>query len=107
MENNKRRFIVDFKNVHHYSEVHKAIKKGFGFPGYYGESLDALWDCLTDIIDNDVEIYLKNYQYVCGADKDYAEKLLAVFRDTKHYDNDNYVGSRIVVERDGKITELD
>lgn len=107
MDNNKKKFTVDFNDVHYYLELHKAIKEGMKFPDYYGENLDALWDCLTDMIDNDVEIYLKNYQYVESADKDYSEKLLTVFHDAKHYDDDSYVGARVFVERDGKVEELD
>ena len=49
-------YTVDFKDVHQHEEIHKALKEGLNFPNYYGANLDALWDCLTDFIDNDVEI---------------------------------------------------
>lgn len=35
------------------------IKKQFNFPDYYGENLDALYDCLTEIC-NEIKIVLKN-----------------------------------------------
>ena len=28
--------------------IHTYLKKAFDFPAYYGENLDALYDCLTD-----------------------------------------------------------
>ena len=30
------------------SEGHKYLKEALDFPDYYGENLDALYDCLTD-----------------------------------------------------------
>ena len=29
--------------------LHQRIRKAFGFPDYYGENWDAMWDCLTDL----------------------------------------------------------
>ena len=29
--------------------LHQRIRKAFGFPDYYGENWDAMWDCLTDV----------------------------------------------------------
>ena len=29
--------------------IHRHLKKLLDFPDYYGENLDALYDCLTDI----------------------------------------------------------
>lgn len=36
-------------------EAHRYLKAKFGFPEYYGENLDALYDCMTDIAE-DTEI---------------------------------------------------
>ncbi len=38
---------------------HNYLKKAFNFPNYYGNNLDALYDCLTDI-SVQTEIRLKN-----------------------------------------------
>ena len=107
MKMNNTKYSVDFKGVHYYSEIHKALRKGLGLPGYYGENLDALWDCMREIIDNDVVIILKNYQAVEQIDKDYAEKILYVFCEAKHFADDYYIGSHIIVERDGVMSELE
>ena len=107
MEQDKTVYTVDFKNVHQYEEIHRALKDGLDFPNYYGENLDALWDCLTDFIDNDDVIILRNYQFVETANKEYAEDILRVFKRAKHYANDAFAGARIIVERDGVETEIE
>ena len=107
MEQDKELYTADFKDAHGYLEIHNALKNGLNFPDYYGGNLDALWDCLTDFIDNNVVIILKNYQFVEKANKEYAEKILRVFARAKHFANDAFVGARIIVERDGAETEID
>ena len=100
-------YTVDFKDVHYYLEIHKALKDGLKLPDYYGANLDALWDCLTDIIYRYVEIILKNYQDVEKIHKEYAEKILFVFRKAKQYADEEYDGIKIIVERDGVENEIE
>lgn len=107
MEQNRTEYIVDFKDVHYYFDIHKALKDGLKLPDYYGANLDALWDCMREIIDNDVDILLNNYQDVEKANKEYADKILYVFREAKHFADDAYIGARIIVERDGVETEIE
>ena len=107
MEREKNIYTVDFEGVQYYLEIHKALKDGLDFPNYYGENLDALWDCLTEFIDPDDVIILKNYQFDENDNAEYAKKILNVFKDAKHFANDAYAGARIIVERDGVETEID
>ena len=30
-------------------EVHERIKRAFGFPDYYGENWNAMWDCMDGL----------------------------------------------------------
>lgn len=40
-------------------ETHRYLKAKFRFPEYYGENLDALYDCMTDIAE-DTEIVFED-----------------------------------------------
>ena len=59
-----RRVILDFSRCGTEAEVHRYLKTSFGFPDYYGENLDALYDCLTEIAE-DTEIILKESSKTC------------------------------------------
>ena len=47
---NTYRYKVDFKDVKHFYEIHEVLKRDLDFPDDYGGNLDALWDCLTDML---------------------------------------------------------
>jgi RNAse (barnase) inhibitor barstar len=51
---NAQKFIkkhtLDFSNCKYYSEIHQIIQKELGFPKWYGQNSDALWDLLTRFI---------------------------------------------------------
>ena len=51
---------------------HKYIKEKLDFPDYYGENLDALYDCLTEI--SDMIIIIKDSSVL-------DENLIATFKD--------------------------
>jgi len=56
-------------------EIHNYLKKKMKFPDYYGENLDALFDCLTDI-SSDTAIDIKY-----DAENDIQKSVLEVFSD--------------------------
>ena len=56
-------------------ELHIYLKKKMKFPDYYGENLDALFDCLTDI-STDTAVDIKY-----DADNELQRAVLAVFSD--------------------------
>lgn len=106
MQQDKTTYTVDFENAHNYFEIHDALKSGLDFPEYYGANLDALYDCLTEMIDNDSIIILKNFQNAEKASEDYANKILKVFHNAKHYADDLFPDSQIIVEKSGERTVL-
>lgn len=60
------------------NQAHAYIKEEMGFPEYYGENLDALWDLLTSERE-EVEIVLTDSHLLEKNLGEYGEKLLETF----------------------------
>jgi len=86
----KELYTIDFSNVQHYMEIHRIIQQALDFPDYYGGSLDALWDCLRDMVGEPIHIEILGLDAIERRFGDYAGKLIEVFRELKHYRNDKY-----------------
>ena len=52
-----KKYTVDFTNVNYYLEMHAVIWKSLDFPDYYGNNFDALYDCLTDLENVEINIF--------------------------------------------------
>lgn len=44
-----KKICLDGGKMQHPAEAHKHLRTQLRLPGYYGENLDALFDCLTEI----------------------------------------------------------
>lgn len=86
----KELYTIDFSNVAYYMEIHPIIQEALDFPEYYGGSLDALWDCLTDMVGRPVHIEIIGLEVIERNFGDYAKKIIDTFKEFKHYDNDKY-----------------
>ena len=82
---------VDFSNIKYFDEAHKTLKKAFNFPDYYGENLDALWDCLDgDYCPNDAHIEIAGIRYLNDKFDGYGDKIKKIFEELpKEYGNEN------------------
>ena len=69
---------TEFKDV---SATHAVLKEKLELPDYYGENLDALWDCLTGWIELPLQIKWINYSSSFIYLGEYAEKLKCTFQD--------------------------
>lgn len=45
------KIILDGKKMRERGAAHCYLKSAMNFPDYYGENLDSLYDCLSDICD--------------------------------------------------------
>lgn len=76
------RYILDGKKMVSKEETHLYLKETFGFPAYYGKNLDALYDCLTEM--REMEVNFRNTEEMLTALGRYGEKLLEVFREAEN-----------------------
>ena len=44
-----RNILLDTAAVTSIRDLHSLLKEAFSFPSWYGNNLDALFDCLTDL----------------------------------------------------------
>ena len=86
----KKIYTIDFSNVTYYMEIHPIIREALDFPEYYGGSLDALWDCLTDMVGRPVHIEIIGLEVIERKFGDTVKKLIDIFKEFKHHDDDRY-----------------
>ncbi len=72
---------LDFTGCRYLGEIHKVLKEQFEFPDYYGENLDALWDCMRDYCDKNSHVYVKGLSDLPKEFDDYMKRMLEVFDD--------------------------
>ena len=51
-----KQIILDGNLLADAAKVHDYLKEMLEFPEYYGKNLDALYDCLTDLVDVEITI---------------------------------------------------
>ena len=102
------RYTVDFRNVEYYIEIHEVLKRDLEFPDYYGGNLDALWDCLTDMLGDISIIEIYNSEVISKKYHEEWQGIIEVFRETKHAYNDKYSDRFFVtiVHKDGTREEI-
>ena len=72
--------ILNFSNCKHIGEIHQIIKKGFDLPDYYGENLDALWDCLDYYCTDKLTVHIIGFYLVAEELSGYMKKILSIFQ---------------------------
>ena len=88
----KEKYTLDFSKIKHWDEFHSIIKKELDLPQNYGENWDALWDCLTDMVDVEEPLYIE----ILGAEvieqkwPKTIDTLVEILKDLKHWRNDHF-----------------
>lgn len=75
--------VLEGKDLISEAKVHKVLKDKLELPDYYGENLDALWDCLTGWVDLPLKIVQNDYEYSKSKLGDFADKLMKLFLEAK------------------------
>ena len=73
-------YLLDGKDMTSKEEAYELIAKELAFPDYFGQNLDALYDCLSDMSAENT-IHFVNTAILEEYLGDYAEKILSCFRD--------------------------
>ena len=102
------KYIVDFSKVKYFVEIHEVLKRDLEFPDYYGGNLDALWDCLTDMLGDISIIEIYNSEVISKKYHEEWQGIIEVFRETKHAYGDKYSDRFFVtiVHQDGTRKEI-
>lgn len=70
---------IDCADIATAEQFHSTLAQVLSLPDYYGHNLDALFDCLTEDR-TDRELIFRNWHRLQYTLKDYAEKILYVFK---------------------------
>ena len=79
-------FILDFSEVKTLLELHQYLKEVFSLPYYYGNNMDALWDCLSCCYNENTTIELRNLDVLRKRLEQTAKTMLEVFQDLRDAD---------------------
>ena len=96
---NIRKYIIDFREVKYYLEMHAIIWKSLDFPDYYGCNWDAFWDCLTDMYGDPIHIEIIGLDMIERKFDDSASKMIELLKDFKHFGNDEVLSNKAFSRR--------
>ncbi len=71
--------ILDFTDCDNWLKMYDILKDGFGFPEYFGNNPDALWDCMRDYCEKGTRIIVKGSKNIHENLKDEFALILRVF----------------------------
>ena len=103
------RYTVDFSEVKYHAEIHEVLKRTLDFPDYYGGHLDALFDCLTDMLCDISIIEIVGLEQVSKSFIKEWNGILKVIKDTKHAYGSKYSDRFFVtlVHENGRREEIE
>lgn len=75
-----KQFLLDGRDMKDRAAAYGVIRETLGFPEWFGENLDALWDCLGEM-EAGSSLVLANTSALLDALGPYGEKMLSCFRE--------------------------
>jgi ribonuclease inhibitor len=76
--------ILDGKSMLTYETLHAELKRKLDLPGYYGENLNALWDCITGWIEVPTHIVWEHVSAVRDAIPEHYIMTLKTLKEAEH-----------------------
>ena len=104
---NRKKYILDFRNVNHYLEMHKVIKESLDFPDYYGCNWSAFWDCLTDMYGEPIHIEIIGLEVIEHRFEDAADQIVTILKRFKHFEKSFEKDIQIELISDAMRTEIE
>lgn len=90
-----KKIVVDGKDFENKEGLHDVLKDKLDLPDYYGENLDALWDCLTGWIELPQTLVWRNFESSKKFLGSYADNTLEVLQRAQKELEDEF---KIIVE---------
>lgn len=105
----RKEYIVDFRNVKYYLEMHSVIRESLEFPDYYGCNWSAFWDCLKDVEREPLRITIIGLEIIRDKFDDAADKMIEILKRFKHYPDDMFAKDIQIeiVNEDSSVTVID
>jgi ribonuclease inhibitor len=75
--------ILKGKVIKSVDDFHREIRKILDLPDYYGNNLDALWDCLTGWIEMPLTLIWEDFENSKAILGVFADKALALFQEAE------------------------
>ena len=82
-------FILDFSEIKTVLELHQYLREVFSLPDYYGNNMDALWDCLSCCYNESTTIELRNLNELRKRLEQTTKTMLEVFQNLHDEDGVN------------------
>ena len=79
----KKEIHIDGNIILSEEDFYKVAGPLLGFPDYFGNNLDALWDSMSGHIDTDIILVWDNHSISKNAFPETFEKIVEIFDETK------------------------
>lgn len=89
---------INGEDFHTIAELHETLQQKLELPEFYGKNLDALWDCLTGMVELPLQMEWLNYDLSRERLGDKADQVLSVLEEAQAEGNGFRIWVRDQVE---------